>query len=539
MPSSGHWQPSGNYHYGQRPTTDDYWGGTGAWHESPTYDFKDSWENQRPEKDRAWDFDNWHESQPSESGSFSWTENEELWKQAEEERRKAEKERQDRLDAERRRRREKKRAEREKEQKRINDARIPAQQKKLSEQITALDDDIARLKAVSRQSALPSETEDGCRTDGKGTDKVDHFAIKLKCRTTLLGEALYIYHRLCRTQRSNGQADEAEDAERKLAKAREESAFRSADQFAREAEEQRAGLESLHEERLRIQHQRHQSDQEKEPELQEQYDRNNEAFEYRKPNGFRARVEHSNVEETWLGGRNIYGLNSKQKNQTDIGPNPVPTKLRYRRIYDWLNQLVDDDEEETIAPGGDTVKNTEHPNDRSRSTQASRYPVDESSETPVSNQKPYSSTSQASHNIIDSEPEPLIPDLSRYSSPIHASHESVNSEHDPHPDQNPSFPWNCLRPVDSKPRPLRPGPNNDPLESDNETFISDYLQTVHNNHLEVHIEFWDFVADDEVNCDFCRMVLPVLQCPKCNLRACSECKTHRGRRSCDKMWEWR
>ena len=327
-----------------------------------------------------------------------------MWKQAEEERRKAEKERQDRVDAERRRRREKKRAEREKEQKRINDARIPAQQKKLSEKITTLDEDIARLKAVSRRSALPSETEDGCRTDGKGTDTVDHFAIKLNRRIKLLGEALYTYHRLCRTQRSNGQADEAEDAERELAKAREDSAFRLADEFAREEEEQIAGLASLHEERLRMQHQRHQSDQEKEPKLQEQYGWNNAALENRKPNGSRATVEHSDVEETWYGERNVYGLSSKLQEEVEIGANPVPMQLRCRRIYDWLDQLVDE-EEENEAPGGDTVKNTKHPYCPIRPTQVSRYPAGDNSEAPISNQNLCSSSSHVCHSVCSkSEP---------------------------------------------------------------------------------------------------------------------------------------
>ena len=535
MPSSSHWQPAGNYHYGQRPTTDDYWGGTGRWHESQTYDSKDSRENQRPEMDQAWDFNNWHESQPSEPGSFSWTENEELWKQAEEERRKAEKERQDRFDAERRRRRMKKRAEREKEQKRINAARIPAQQKKLSGKIIALDKEVARL---SRRSAQASKAEEECRIDWEGSDTVDHFSIKINRRRRMLSEAISTYHHLCRLQRSNGQADEAEDAEKELVEVRRVSGFHLMHEFVREDEEERADRISLHEEHLHMQQQRHRADQEKEPELQEQYDWNNAALEYRKPNGSRATVEYSDVGETWHGERNVYGLSSKLQEAAEIGANPVPMQLRCRRIYDWLDQLVDDEEEETEAPGGDTVKNIEHPQDRSRPTQASRYPVHENSETPVSYQKPYS-TSQASHNIIDSEPEPLIPDLSRHSSPIHASHESVDSEHDPHPDQNPSFPLDCLSPVDSKPDRASPGPNSDPLESDNETFMSEYLQTVHKSHLEVHGEFWDFVADDEVNCDFCGVIIPVLQCPKCNLRACSECKTHRGKRSCDNKWEWR
>ena len=538
MPSSVPWQPAGYYHTQQRPTANDYWGDPRAWNERSTDDFRDPREKQGGERDQGWDFNNWHETEPSESGSFSWTENEELWRQADEERRKAEKEREERADAERRRKRKAKRAERDEEQKRINDARIPAQQKKLSGKIIALDEEIARL---SRRSALASGTEDGCRTGEEGTDTVDHFAIKLNRCRRVLGEALNIHHRLCRAQRSNGQADEAEDAERKLAKAREDSAFRLADEFAREEEEQSAGRASLHDERLRMQQQRHHADHEKEPELQEQDDWNNAASGNREPNGSRATAEHSDVEETWPGERNVCGLSSKVQEQADIGANPVPMQLRYRRIYDWLGQLVDE-EEGNEASGGHTVKNTKHLDSPIRPTQASRYLVDNNSGTPISNQNPRSTLSQSSHNIVDSKPEPLIPDLSQCSSPSQASLHSVNGGPDPPippPNQNCSFPLNCHSPIDPKPGALSPGQRSDRLESDNETFISEYLQTVHKPHLEVHGEFWDFVAEDEVNCDFCRLVSPVLQCPKCNLRACSECKTHRGERSYDNLWEWR
>ena len=540
-PPSTHWQPAGNYHSGQRTATNDYWGGTGPWHESQTYDSKDSGENRRPAKDQAWDFNNWHESQPSEPGSFSWTENEELWKQAEEERKKAEKERETRADAERRIIREWKRAERDKEQKRKNNARMPKQQKELSGKIIALDEEIARL---SRRTALASEAGEGCRTDGEGTDTVDHFSIKLNRHRRVLSEAVTLHRNLCRVQRRNGQAEKAKDAEEELAIARAASGIRLAHEFAREDEEQRAGRASLHEERLPMQQQLYQSDQEKKLEPQEQYSWNNAASGNQKPNGSRGAGEHSDAEGRWSGERNVYGLNSKLQKQTDIGANPVPMQLRCRRIYDWLDQLVDD-EEETEAPGEHTVTNTKHPDSRTQPTQSSRYSVDDNPEAPIPNQNSYSSPPQVFHSVYsENEPEPLIPDLNPHSSSSQASYNFANGEPNPPippANQNPSFPLDCLNPVDSKPGPLSPGPNSDPLESDNETFMSEYLQTVHKSHLEVHGEFWDFIADDEANCDFCGVIMPVLQCPKCNLRACSECKTHRGERSqhTSNMWKWR
>ena len=541
VPSSGHWQPAGHYHSEQKTTGNEHWGGPQAWQESPANDFNDLEETREEGRDQGWDFNNWHETEPSEPGSFSWTENEEAWAQAEEERMKAEKEREERADSERRRRRAKRRAERDEEQKRINDARIPAQQKKLAEKITSLDEEIARLKVISSRSAPTSEIEDECRTDGEATDTVDHFAIKLNRRRRLLGEALNIHHHLCRAQRSNGQANKAEDAERELAKAREDLAFRLANEYAREEEDQRAGSASLHKDHVRMQQQSHQSDRAKEPALQEQYDWNNAASEKPKPNGCRVTVEHSEVEEIWPGERNVYGLSSKPEEQADMGGNPVPMLLRYRRIYDWLGELVDD-EGGNGASGGHTKENTKHPDSQTRPTQTSRHPVDDSPEIPISNHNPCCSPSQSSHNIIDSKPEPLIPDLSQYSSPSQASLGSVNGEpHPPIPPPNRTFffPFGYPSPIDSMPRPRSSSPNSDALKTDNETFISSYLQRVHKSHLEVHGEFWEIAADDEVNCDYCGGVLPVLKCPRCKLRACSECKTNRGKRSCDNMWEWR
>ncbi len=555
MPSSAHWQPRGYSHFGQNTTADDYWGGTQPWHESSTYDFKDSRGEQRQEKDQGWDHNNWHESQPSEPGSFSWTENEESWKQAEEERIKAEKEREERADAERRRRREERRAERHKEQKRRNNARIPEKQKKLLGKIIALDGEIARLKVVSNRSTLTGEAEEWCRTDEEGSDTVDHFSIKLNRRRRVLNEAISIHHNLCRVQRANGQTDEAENAEQELAKAREVSALRWAHELSREDEEQRAGCASLDnpaafktlevdidEERLRMQQQRHQSNQVKERKLQEQYSRNDAASANRKPNGKRATVEHSDTQLTWSQEGNNHGVSFKLQELAALRGKTDRMQLRYPRIYDWLGQIVDDEENE--ASGGHTAKNTKPPDTRTRPTKASHLPVDDNSETLIPKQGPYFSPSQGPHHIIDSEAGPLIPDLSPRSLTPQTSHKFSTGEPEPlipHLDQNASFPPVSLTLADSEPEPLISGLTAEPSEPDTEAVIPNYLQLVHNPHLEVHSEFWDFVAGDgdEVNCDFCGVVLSVLQCPNCNARACPECKTNGGERSYLDRRGWR
>ena len=466
MPSSVHWQPGGYYQFGRKTTVDDYWGGTRPWHETSSYDFKDSWEDQRQGKNQGWDYSYWHESQPSEPGSFSWTEDEESWKQAEEERRKAGKEREERADSERRRRKEKKRAERDKEQKRRDNARIPEQQKKASEKVIDLDEEIARLKATSRRSTLTGEAEEECRTDEEGSDTVDHFSIKLNRRRRALSEVVSLHCMLCRVQRANGQDAEAENAEQELAKARKVSAVRLAYELARDAEYQSAGHASLHGERLRMQLRQH--------------------------------------------------------------------------IYDWLDQLIESEEHE--APGRHTASNIKHPDSRTRPTQASHHAVDDQSETLIPDQSPYPSPSKYSHNIIDSEPEPLILDLSPQPPPSQPTHTFIKGESKPlipHLNQNVSSSLVSPTLVDLEPESLLPSLNADPLKPDTEASMPNYLQTVHNHHLQVHSEYWDFVAGDEVNCDFCGMVLPVLQCPHCDARACSECKTLRGERRYPDMRGWR
>ena len=545
MPSSAHWQPAGYSHFGQETRANDYWGGTQPWRESSTYDFKDSREEGKQEEDQGWGYNSWHESQPSEPGSFSWTENEELWKQAEEERVKAEKEREEKADAERSRRREERRAERHKEQRSRKIAQAPEKQKKLSRNIVALDEEIARLKAVSRRSTLTGEAEEGSFPDEEGGDTVDHFSIKVNIRERVLREAIRIHQKLCRIQRANGQAEEAENAEQELAKAREVSALQLSHELARDDEEQRAACASLHnpaafktlevdvnEEPLRMQQQRHQAHQEKEQKIQEKYNRNEAASENRKSKGKTATVEDSDTQGKSSRERNVYGMRSKVQEETHLRGKPYRKQLRGRRIHDWLDQVVNDEDNE--APVELTARNTKHPDSRSRPIQASHRPVDDNSEVLIPTQDPRSSPSQSPHNVMESEPEPLIQGSISRSSPPQASHKGLNERPEPltsHLDRKALSPPVSPTLAYSKPEPLISGLTGGPPESYPGAITPNYLRMVHNPHFEVHSEFWDFVAGDEANCDFCGIVLSVLQCPNCRARACSGCKANPGGRS--------
>ena len=545
MPSSADWQPAGYSHFGPNTTAHDYWGGTQPWHESAAYDFKDSRDEERQEKDQGWDYNSWHESQPSEPGSFSWTEYEESWKQAEEQRIKAEKEQEEKANTERRRRREEKRAERAKNRKRREIARVPEKQEELSGKIIALDVEIARLKAVLRRSTLTGEAEEGCFPDEEGSDTVDHFSIKLNHLGRALSEAISRHHDLCRVQRANGQADEAENAEQELATAREVSVLRLAYELARDDEEPRASCASLdnpadfktlvvknNEERLRMEQQRRQPNQVEERMLQEQYNQNDAASEIREPNGKRATVEYLDTQGRWSGDHNKHDTNSKLQQQADLGVRPHPKKPRYQRIYNWLDRVVDSEEIE--APGGLTAESTEQPDPRNLPTQASHHPIDDNSETLIPTQDPCSSPSQDPHNIMDGELGPLIPDLSLHSCPPQASHKSFTGQPKPpisHPDQNASFPAVFPNPADSRSEPLISGLNSNTFELNANSNMPNSLRRVHKRHLEVHNEFWDFVIGDEANCDLCGVVPSVLQCPNCNVRACSGCKANPTGRS--------
>ncbi|KAK0511857.1 hypothetical protein JMJ35_005707 [Cladonia borealis] len=545
MPSSADWQPAGYSHFGQNTTAHDYWGGTQPWHESPAYDFKDPRDEERQEQDQGWGYNSWHESQPSEPGSFSWTEYEESWKQAEEERMKAEKEQEERANAERRRRREERRAERGKEQKRMKIARAPEKQKELSGKIVALDEEIARLKDILRRSNLTGEGEAGYFPDEEGSDTVDRFSIKLNHLERVLSEAISIHHNLCHVQRANGQADEAENAEQELAKARQVSMNRLVGEFVRADEEQRAGCASLNnpadfktlevndnEERLRMQQRRRQTNQMEECMLQEQNNQNDAASGIRKPNGKRATFEHSDTQETWIRERGVYVLTPKPQEQADEVRKPHRKQLGHQRIYNWLDQVVENEENE--APGGLTAENEEHPDSRTRPTQVPHHLVDDNSETLNPTQDPCSSRSQDPHNVMDGELGPLIPDLSLHSSPPQASHKSFTGQPEPPispPDQNISFPAVPPTPADSKTEPLISGLNSNTFEFNADPTMPNYLRMVHNRHLEVHSEFWDFVLGDEANCDLCGVVPSVLQCPNCNATACSGCKANPAGRS--------
>ena len=50
-----------------------------------------------------------------------------------------------------------------------------------------------------------------------------------------------------------------------------------------------------------------------------------------------------------------------------------------------------------------------------------------------------------------------------------------------------------------------------------------FHSTYHDSHVEVHREFWDIV-DSEHECNFCRKIGTVMQCPSCEVQACAYCK---------------
>lgn len=50
-----------------------------------------------------------------------------------------------------------------------------------------------------------------------------------------------------------------------------------------------------------------------------------------------------------------------------------------------------------------------------------------------------------------------------------------------------------------------------------------FHSTYHDSHMEVHREFWDIV-DSEHECNFCRNIGTVMQCPSCKVQACAYCK---------------
>ena len=53
------------------------------------------------------------------------------------------------------------------------------------------------------------------------------------------------------------------------------------------------------------------------------------------------------------------------------------------------------------------------------------------------------------------------------------------------------------------------------------------LHNDHRSHMEVHRGFWDIV-DSEDECDFCRNICTVMQCPSCDVQACAYCKDTYG-----------
>ena len=54
-----------------------------------------------------------------------------------------------------------------------------------------------------------------------------------------------------------------------------------------------------------------------------------------------------------------------------------------------------------------------------------------------------------------------------------------------------------------------------------------FHNSYHDSHMEVHREFWD-VVDSEHECNFCRNICTVMQCPSCDVQACAYCKDMYG-----------
>lgn len=54
-----------------------------------------------------------------------------------------------------------------------------------------------------------------------------------------------------------------------------------------------------------------------------------------------------------------------------------------------------------------------------------------------------------------------------------------------------------------------------------------FVNGCHNFHIEVHREFWDII-DSEHECEVCQYFGTVMQCPACDLKACTYCKDTYG-----------
>ena len=78
--------------------------------------------------------------------------------------------------------------------------------------------------------------------------------------------------------------------------------------------------------------------------------------------------------------------------------------------------------------------------------------------------------------------------------------------------------------TEDTPEPSVAESDSDPGHEDcDPPFCNDY----HDSHMEVHKEFWDIV-DSEHECNFCQKFCTVMQCPACDLQACTYCKDTYG-----------
>ena len=74
-----------------------------------------------------------------------------------------------------------------------------------------------------------------------------------------------------------------------------------------------------------------------------------------------------------------------------------------------------------------------------------------------------------------------------------------------------------------------PGPSIDGEDSDyiDSNYDSPFCNDLHDSHVEVHREFWDF-SESQHECYFCHSICTVMQCPNCDVQACSHCKNTHG-----------
>jgi len=57
---------------------------------------------------------------------------------------------------------------------------------------------------------------------------------------------------------------------------------------------------------------------------------------------------------------------------------------------------------------------------------------------------------------------------------------------------------------------------------------SSELRALHLSHVDLHQGFWEIVEDEDRRCAMCEMFGTLLQCPACEIQACSNCKSALG-----------